>query len=311
MTQIDLVDPNDLTVGGRFAARGRKSSGAVFVEVLAGGGGGGGGSALSDLLFTDDTGAYFIRRDNGTDISWTNIAGADSAAPGTGAKPVSTANNIVVQTLTFTAIASATGYTTDDILERVFTLNPTTGVPISNFWFNASTGLKLASSPSGANVRMIVQQVQNVDQDGAPVDYDTPAKVQVYFGADEVNFDDPATVVSPPPGYVTGVIANTASLSPAIQIDGKLVAIKFPAALNDTPDITFMGSIDGNTTYAPIYESDGTERKIANADIPLGGIMAVHLNDWLGFTHIKIRTGTSETAVNQTASRTFGIAKAG
>lgn len=37
------------------------------------GGGGGGGSALADVLLTDDTGALFVARDNGTTVSYFNL----------------------------------------------------------------------------------------------------------------------------------------------------------------------------------------------------------------------------------------------
>ena len=37
------------------------------------GGGGGGGSALADVLLTDDTGALFVSRDNGTTVTYFNL----------------------------------------------------------------------------------------------------------------------------------------------------------------------------------------------------------------------------------------------
>jgi hypothetical protein len=37
------------------------------------GGGGGGGSALADVLLTDDTGALFVCRDNGTTVTYFNL----------------------------------------------------------------------------------------------------------------------------------------------------------------------------------------------------------------------------------------------
>ena len=36
-------------------------------------GGGGGGSALADVLLTDDTGALFVSRDNGTTVTYFNL----------------------------------------------------------------------------------------------------------------------------------------------------------------------------------------------------------------------------------------------
>ena len=37
------------------------------------GGGGGGGSALADVLLTDNTGALFVSRDNGTNVTYFNL----------------------------------------------------------------------------------------------------------------------------------------------------------------------------------------------------------------------------------------------
>ena len=53
------------------------------------GGGGGGGSALADVLLTDDTGALFVSRDDGTTVTYFNLntnavytpVGTISAAP--------------------------------------------------------------------------------------------------------------------------------------------------------------------------------------------------------------------------------------
>lgn len=45
--------------------------------------------AISETVWTDDTGAYFVRVNIGGDISWTDMSGAEVEAPGAGARPAS------------------------------------------------------------------------------------------------------------------------------------------------------------------------------------------------------------------------------
>ena len=52
-------------------------------------GSGGGGSSLAETLWTDNTAAIFIRLDDGTTVTWHNMAGTLTPAPGVGAKPYS------------------------------------------------------------------------------------------------------------------------------------------------------------------------------------------------------------------------------
>jgi len=65
------------------------------------GGGGGGGSALADVLLTDDTGALFVCRDNGTTVTYFNLnTNAVYTPVGTiYAAPVTTSNVIADELL--------------------------------------------------------------------------------------------------------------------------------------------------------------------------------------------------------------------
>ena len=119
----------------------------------------------------------------------------------------------------------------------------------------------------------------------------------------------PVEVTSPAPTTVSGSISNGASLSAGIAIRGALSSVLLPSAWT-TASITFQGSVDGGTTYADIYDA-GTERTIASANVVGGRLLALSLNEWIGFTHIKIRSGTSATPVNQGAARTFALGLAG
>lgn len=65
------------------------------------GGGGGGGSALADVLLTDDTGALFVSRDNGTTVTYFNL-NTNAVYTPTGtiyAAPVVTSNAIADELL--------------------------------------------------------------------------------------------------------------------------------------------------------------------------------------------------------------------
>ena len=97
----------------------------------------------------------------------------------------------------------------------------------------------------------------------------------------------------------TATIAESASLSDAIQVDGStVVGIVLPATWT-TANLTFQASAD-DSTYNNVYDELGTEKTVvaaASRYIPLNPA------DFLGANSIKVRSGTSGTAVNQAAAR--------
>lgn len=105
----------------------------------------------------------------------------------------------------------------------------------------------------------------------------------------------------------TATIANGESLSDAVAIgSGSVAALHLPAAWTAAA-LTFQGSVDGGVTYGNIYD-DGVERTIASASIVASRILSLDQRDWEGFTHIKIRSGTAATPVNQGAARAILVA---
>jgi hypothetical protein len=97
-------------------------------------------------------------------------------------------------------------------------------------------------------------------------------------------------------------------------VDGKLVGLMIPAAWTAAA-ITFSASQDG-TTYADLWEtSTGTavERTIASANIPTAAtrFLSLNLSDWVGVNWLKVRSGTSASAVNQAAARSITLVLAG
>lgn len=104
---------------------------------------------------------------------------------------------------------------------------------------------------------------------------------------------------------LTTSIANGESLSAAVPLNGaNLTAILMPGTWT-AAGLSFQGG-DG-TTYGDLYDASGAEvfipssAAIANACIilPTGGL--------LGLQAIKIRSGTTGTAVNQGGARTLTL----
>lgn len=94
-------------------------------------------------------------------------------------------------------------------------------------------------------------------------------------------------------------IASGESLSTALDIDGALaIAIHMPAAWT-TASLTFQASFDG-TTYNNVYDDAGNEVTVTAAASRAITILSNYLTP---FRFIKIRSGTSGSAVNQAAAR--------
>lgn len=90
-------------------------------------------------------------------------------------------------------------------------------------------------------------------------------------------------------------IAASASLSDAVGTGGlELAAIITPSGW-DAADITFQAKYDGST-YVNVYDHDDAEVVIDAAASRFITIPAGTLN---GATSIKVRSGTSASAVNQ------------
>jgi hypothetical protein len=99
--------------------------------------------------------------------------------------------------------------------------------------------------------------------------------------------------------YSTATIANGASLSDAVNLQGgRLVAIVMPAAWT-AGDLTFQASADG-TTFNNVYDEDDAEVVVEAA---ASRHIILNPGVWLGIRQIKVRSGTSGAAVNQGGAR--------
>lgn len=117
---------------------------------------------------------------------------------------------------------------------------------------------------------------------------------------------DARAVPATAPLAVAAVIANAASLSGAVRIDGRLVGVILPAAWT-TAALSFQGSVDGETFF-DVYDA-ATERTIAEAAVVANRFLALDPDAWRAFTHIKVRSGVAGTAVAQGAQRVLTLVK--
>ena len=97
------------------------------------------------------------------------------------------------------------------------------------------------------------------------------------------------------------LILNGASLSAAVKVLGGLPAIiEMPAAW-DAANLTFQTSGDG-ATFMNLYDENGTEVTVT-ADASRR--IRLEPSQWAAIAEIKVRSGPSAAAVNQTADRTL------
>lgn len=112
---------------------------------------------------------------------------------------------------------------------------------------------------------------------------------------------NPMTVVGLNQSTFSVQIANGASLSTAVDLsDRRLVYIVAPAAWTAAA-LTFQISYDG-ATFADLYDESGNE---VSYTLIAGKSMRLPITDWLGVRHLKLRSGTSASPVNQGGARNF------
>lgn len=97
-------------------------------------------------------------------------------------------------------------------------------------------------------------------------------------------------------------IANGASLSDEIAILGDVVAIIMPSAWT-AANLTFQAGSD-DTAVANMYDEFGNEYTVTAA---ASRYIFVDPADFAGVAKLKVRSGTSGSAVNQGAARTVKV----
>lgn len=103
----------------------------------------------------------------------------------------------------------------------------------------------------------------------------------------------------------TASIALNASLSGAVSIGDKVAIGIMMSAGWDAANLTFQGSVDGGQNFSNVYDSSGNELTVTAA---AGRYIYLDPSAFVGLNQIKVRSGTSAVAVNQTAARVLTIA---
>ena len=99
-------------------------------------------------------------------------------------------------------------------------------------------------------------------------------------------------------------IASGASLSAAINLQGRTVTgIIMPAAWT-TANITFQAAAAEADTFVDVYATGGSEKSVT---VAASRYVAIDTTDMLGLHFIKVRSGTTGTPVNQGADRTVTL----
>lgn len=110
--------------------------------------------ALASTVWTDDSGAYYVRRDvinegTGTvSVSFATPGTGAAATPGAGLRPLATAEKDVSATA-WDATAAGTGYAVGDVLERLRIVDPNSNAS-TVIWFNGSS---VIAAPAAGTVQ--------------------------------------------------------------------------------------------------------------------------------------------------------------
>lgn len=122
---------------------------------------------------------------------------------------------------------------------------------------------------------------------------------------------DHVNVIGLSPTKIDVTIANGQSLADVVQLDGQLLgSVRLPNSAGWTSaNLTFAVSLDGGKTYGDLYV-DGTEYTIT---VPTGrtnaSVFVVEPRYFVSYTHVRVRSGTAATPVNQGGARALQIGR--
>lgn len=182
-----------------------------------------------------------------------------------------------------------------------------TPVPVSGTVTATNAGNKVedAASVDGDTGTFILAVRRDADTSSVGTDGDYAALLVDSIGRLKVKSIKDNQIVN---GTIT--IASGASVSSTggdanngiIDLRAKsLVGLQMPSAWTAAA-LTFSVSMDGGTTYNDLYDDTMTERSIA---VVASRAITVDPTKFMGCTHLKIRSGTGASAVNQGAARTL------
>lgn len=115
------------------------------------------------------------------------------------------------------------------------------------------------------------------------------------------------SVQSPGAANKTATISNGTSLSGAVDLGAgaRLAGIQMPSAWTSA-SLTFQVSADG-ITYVNKFDNFGNEITVPSASAAAGNGFNLTPGDWDGIRYVKVRSGTSGSAVNQGADRALTL----
>lgn len=104
--------------------------------------------------------------------------------------------------------------------------------------------------------------------------------------------------------FEEAVIANGASLSGAVNLSGHILCGVYMPSAWTTAGLTFQASFDG-TTFADVHFEDA---EVTVTSAGASDYIGLQPQKFFGAKHLKVRSGTSSTAVAQGAERTLTLA---
>lgn len=200
----------------------------------------------AETVWTDNTGAYFIRLDNGGTISWVTPAGTASSGPGTGAKPVGS-GTVISDTTRWQAINALAGaYTVGDYLSHVVTTDTATGIVLANFWVNISTGHALGAAPASADIGAIAP----LPAGAATTSLQTTANALLTAVQNAISASQVAATSVPLAQTISDTNAHV--LGPFTPQIGRAVLATLNATASASGSAQLLKSSDGGTTKVGI-----------------------------------------------------------
>lgn len=199
---------------------------------------------VATSVWTDNSGAYYVRRDiidesSGTPVitvTFTDEAGAP-ATPGAGLRPVGGSDRELTQVL-YVATSAGAGYSVGDVLARIAIFDASVSPPTATaVWFNLTTGA-IISTPAGGTYEDAGELVgiKGVDGTGIATDAnpfptrDTPLKTSLEQrlgllgrkpssgSAPVVMSDEQESLLRQDAAYYSGVASSAAVVIAAFEV---------------------------------------------------------------------------------------------
>lgn len=253
--------------------------------------------AIASTIWTDNTGAYFVRRDlinegTGAITVVFTLPDGTTATPGAGLKPLSTTDRDVLEE-TFDATAAGTGYSNGDVLGRVLVLDANSATPsvVTSFWFNFTTGAIIAAPTAG-----------------------TFERSNESIGARQVGSWAMTVSNFPSNQAVSGPLTNTELRAAAVSVSGPLTDTQLRASAVPVaqPDLTTSGTLSAQNANGLIGaatagsavtlnltgRTDGASIQFANTSTLTGTIQfqgTTNGTDWAPINGIVAGTSTPTT----------------